>query len=109
TTLAPSAAIAGTSVYASRVEQSMGTINWRYNKPGDDLWDWNANFYGNRTEQGQVKTYNKRITTVGGSCPLGLPGNNISACIGDKRGYRIDTVGTDVYNTSRFNFDSWRN
>lgn len=109
TTAAPPALIAGSSVYDSRVEQSMGTINWRYNKPGDDLFDWNANFYGNRTEQGQVKSYNNRITTGGGICTLGNPGNNISGCVGDKRGYRLDTVGTDIYNTSRFNVENWRN
>jgi hemoglobin/transferrin/lactoferrin receptor protein len=109
TTAAPAAAIAGTSTYDSTVDNYMGTINWRYNRPGDDLFDWNANFYGNRTENGQVKTYNNRITTGGGICTLGSPGNNISGCIGDKRGYRLDTVGTDIYNTSRFNFDNWRN
>jgi hemoglobin/transferrin/lactoferrin receptor protein len=109
TTLAPAAAIAGSSVYESTVQNHMGTLNWRYSKPGDDLFDWNATFYGNRTENNQVKTYNNRITTGGGFCPIGTPGNNISGCVGDKRGYRIDTVGGDAYNTSRFGYADWRN
>lgn len=109
TTAAPLAAIAGTSVYDSTVSNYTGTLNWRYNKPGDDLFDWSATFYGNRTENGQVKTYNNRITTGGGICSLGAPGNNISGCVGDIRGYRLDTVGVDVNNTSRFGYGEWRN
>ncbi len=43
TTAAPLAAIAGSSTYDSTVQNWTGTVNWRYNKPGDDLFDWNAN------------------------------------------------------------------
>jgi hemoglobin/transferrin/lactoferrin receptor protein len=109
TTAAPAAAIAGSSVYDSTVRNYMGTLNWRYARPGDDLFDWNATFYGNRTENDQVKTYNNRITTGGGFCPIGTPGNNISGCIGDKRNYRLDTLGLDVNNTSRFAVGEWHN
>jgi hemoglobin/transferrin/lactoferrin receptor protein len=109
TTAAPAARIAGTSTYDSTVQNWTGTVNWRYNKPDDDLFDWNATFYGNRTENNQVKTYNNRVTTGGGVCPLSTPGNNISGCIGDKRGYRLDTIGGDAYNTSRFSLGDWRN
>ena len=109
TTAAPAAAIAGSSVYDSSVRNYLGTANWRYSKPDDDLFDWNVNFYGNRTENGQIKSYNNRITTGGGVCTLGAPGNNISGCIGDKRNYRIDTLGVDAHNTSRFTFGDWRN
>lgn len=109
TTSAAPAAIAGSSVYDSTVHNYTGTVNWRYARPGDDLFDWNATFYGNRTENDQVKTYNNRITTGGGVCSLGAPGNNISGCIGDKRGYRLDTLGFDVNNTSRFGLGDWQN
>ena len=37
------------------------------------------------------------------------PGNNISGCVGDSRGYRLDTIGGDVNNTSRFDVGDWRN
>ena len=108
TTAAPLAAIAGSSVYASDVKNYTGTLNWRYSKP-DDMWfDWNATLYGNRTENDQVKTYNNRITTGGGICSLGNPGNNISGCVGDRRGYVLDTLGVDVNNTSRFGYGDWR-
>ena len=74
------------------------------------MWfDWNATVYGNRTENDQVKTYNNRITTGGGICTLANPGNNISGCVGDRRGYLLDTVGIDVNNTTRFNVGDWRN
>ncbi len=109
TTAAPAAAIAGSSVYDSNAKNYTGTINWRYFKPDDDLFDWNATLYANRTENDQVKTYNNRITTGGGVCTLANPGNNISGCVGDARGYLLNTVGIDVNNTSRFAIGEWRN
>lgn len=109
TTAAPLAAIAGSSVYASDVKNYTGTLSWKYAKPDDMLFDWNVSLYGNHTDNDQVKTYNNRITTGGGVCTLANPGNNISGCVGDRRGYTLDTVGVDVNNTSRFNFGDWRN
>ncbi|MGQ0682232.1 TonB-dependent hemoglobin/transferrin/lactoferrin family receptor [Bradyrhizobium sp.] len=109
TTLNPPAAIAGSSVYASDAQNYTGTLTWKYSRPDDMLWDWNATVYGNRTDNDQIKTYNNRITSGGGVCSLGNPGNNISGCVGDRRGYVINTVGTDVNNTTRFNFGDWRN
>ena len=109
TTAAPLAAIAGSSVYASDARNYLGTLSWKYSKPGDNWFDWNATVYGNRVENDQVKTYNNRITTGGGICTLGNPGNNISGCVGDKRGYLLDTIGIDVNNTTRFNVGDFRN
>jgi hemoglobin/transferrin/lactoferrin receptor protein len=109
TTSAPSALIAGTSVYDSNAKNYTGTVNWRYSKPDDNLFDWNATLYANRTENDQVKSYNNRITTGGGVCTLANPGNNISGCVGDKRGYLLDTVGIDLNNTSKFAIGEWRN
>ena len=109
TTTAPAAAIAGTSVYASDAKSYLGTITYKYSKPDDNWFDWNATVYGNRVENDQVKTYNNRISTGGGVCPIGTPGNNISGCVGDRRGYVLDTLGFDVNNTTRFNVGDWRN
>jgi hemoglobin/transferrin/lactoferrin receptor protein len=109
TTLAPLAAIAGSSVYASDAKNYLGTITYKYSKPDDNWFDWNATVYGNRVENDQVKTYNNRITTGGGVCSLANPGNNISGCVGDRRGYVLDTLGVDVNNTTRFNVGDWRN
>ncbi|MEH2482676.1 hemoglobin/transferrin/lactoferrin receptor protein [Nitrobacteraceae bacterium AZCC 2146] len=113
TTAAPAAAIAGSSVYASTAKNYTGTVTWKYSRPDDMLFDWNATLYGNRTDNDQVKTYNNRITNGGGGgpavCPLTNPGNNISGCVGDRRGYLLDTIGVDVNNTSRFDYGNWRN
>lgn len=109
TAAAPLAAIAGSSVYASDAKNYLGTLTWKYSKPDDNWFDWNAAVYGNRVENDQVKTYNNRITTGGGICSLGSPGNNISGCVGDRRGYLLDTVGIDVNNTTRFNVGEFRN
>ena len=98
----------GSSVYASDAKNYMGTLTWKYSKP-DDMWfDWNATLYGNRTDNDQTKTYHYS-TTGAGYCGVGNTGNNISGCVGDKRGYVLDTLGIDVNNTTRFNVGDWRN
>ncbi len=109
TAAAPPALIAGTSVYASNVKNYTGTVNWRYSKPDDTVFDWNINLYGNRTENDQIKTYNNRLSTGAGFCPPGTFGNNISGCTGDRRGYELNTIGIDVNNTSRFGLLGWNN
>ncbi|MDP1583773.1 MAG: TonB-dependent hemoglobin/transferrin/lactoferrin family receptor [Bradyrhizobium sp.] len=107
-TAAQRALYQGSSVYASDTRNYTGTLTWKYSKP-DDMWfDWNATLYGNRTENDQTKTYH--YSTAGAAlCGAGSAGNNISGCVGDKRGYVLDTVGIDVNNTTRFNVGDWRN
>jgi len=98
----------GSSVYASDAKNYTGTVTWKYSKP-DDMWfDWNATVYGNRTDNDQTKTYHNS-TAGAGYCGVGNTGNNISGCVGDKRGYVLDTLGIDVNNTTRFNVGDWRN
>ncbi|HEY8332540.1 MAG TPA: TonB-dependent hemoglobin/transferrin/lactoferrin family receptor [Tardiphaga sp.] len=98
----------GSSVYASDARTYTGTLSWKYSKPDDMLFDWNMSLYGNRTDNDQTKTYH--YSTSGSAlCGTGNAGNNISGCVGDKRGYLLDTIGIDVNNTSRFNFGEWRN
>jgi hemoglobin/transferrin/lactoferrin receptor protein len=109
TTLPTPAAIAGSSVYASDAKNYTGTLTWKYSKPDDRWFDWSATVYGNRTDNDQIKTYNNRISTGGGVCSLANPGNNISGCVGDRRGYVLDTLGIDVNNTTRFNVGDIRN
>jgi hemoglobin/transferrin/lactoferrin receptor protein len=106
-TAAQRALFQGSSVYASDVKNYTGTITWKYSRPDDMLWDWNATVYGNRTDQDQIKTAHS-TTTPSAFCNGGF-GNNISGCVGDRRGYLLDTLGTDVNNTTRFNFGDWRN
>jgi hemoglobin/transferrin/lactoferrin receptor protein len=107
-TAAQRALFQGSSVYASDAKNYTGTVTWKYSRP-DDMWfDWNATLYGNRTDNDQVKTYHNS-TSGAAFCGPGSFGNNISGCVGDKRGYLLDTVGIDVNNTTRFNVGGWRN
>ena len=77
----------GSSVYDSDARNYTGTVTWKYSKPDDMLFDWNAKLYGNRTENDQTKTYHYS-TSGAGYCGAGNAGNNISGCVGDRRGYR---------------------
>jgi hemoglobin/transferrin/lactoferrin receptor protein len=98
----------GSSVYASDAKNYTGTISWKYSKPDDMLFDWNMSLYGNRTDNDQTKTYH--YSTAGAAlCGPGSAGNNISGCVGDPRGYVLDTIGFDANNTSRFDVGNWRN
>ncbi|MGE6132330.1 hypothetical protein, partial [Klebsiella pneumoniae] len=64
--------------------------------------------YGNRVDNDQTKTYH--YSTSGAAyCGAGNVGNNISGCVGDKRGYALNTYGIDANNTTRFNVGDWRN
>ena len=107
-TAAQRALFQGSSVYASDAKNYMGTLNWKYSKPDDNLWDWNLTLYGNRTDNDQVKTAHNSASGAA-FCGPGNVGNNISGCVGDRRGYVLDTLGIDVHNTTRFNVGDWRN
>ena len=106
-TAAQRALFQGSSVYASDAKNYTGTVTWKYSKPSDNLWDWNLSLYGNRTDNDQTKTAHLS-STPSTYCGGGF-GNNISGCVGDKRGYVLDTLGIDVNNTTRFNVGDWRN
>lgn len=107
-TAAQRALYQGSSVYASDAKNYTGTITWNYARPSDNLFDWHMSVYGNRTDNDQTKTYHYS-TSGAGYCGTGNVGNNISGCVGDKRGYVLDTVGIDANNTTRFNVGDWRN
>ncbi|QUS42536.1 TonB-dependent hemoglobin/transferrin/lactoferrin family receptor [Tardiphaga alba] len=113
TTSAP-AAIRGTSVYDTQVQSYTNTLNWKYSKPEDKILDFDVNLYWNRTDQSQTKTYANRIHTganppftVTPVCTLANPGDAITGCVGDTRGYLLDTYGIDIHNTSRFETGAW--
>ena len=97
----------GSSVYASDAKNYTGTITWNYALPSDNLFDWHMSVYGNRTDNDQTKTYHYG-TTPSAYCNGGF-GNNVSGCVGDKRGYVLNTYGIDANNTTRFNVGDWRN
>ena len=97
----------GSSVYASDAKNYSGTVTWNYSLPSDNLFDWHMSVYGNRTDNDQTKTYHYG-TTTSTYCNGGF-GNNVSGCVGDKRGYVLNTYGVDANNTTRFNVGDWRN
>lgn len=107
-TAAQRALYQGSSVYASDAKNYTGTLTWNYSLPSDNLFDSHVSVYGNRTDNDQTKTYH--YSTSGAAyCGAGNAGNNISGCVGDKRGYVLNTVGFDANNTTRFNVGDWRN
>ncbi len=110
-TAAQRALYQGSSVYASDAKNYTGTFTWNYSRPDDMLFDWHASVYANRTDNDQTKIYHYSAPTATSNayCGLNVGGNNISGCVGDPRGYVLDTVGVDVNNTSRFNAGDWRN
>jgi hemoglobin/transferrin/lactoferrin receptor protein len=88
----PAATDGGTSVYATDVMNYQTNARWKYYRPDDKLFNWDANIYWNRTENNQTKIAHNAASL----------GNPISGYIGDPRGYKLDTIGFDANNTSRF-------
>lgn len=99
----------GTSIYATDVTNITTAARWRYSRPDNQLIDWDANVYWNRTDSQQVKTaHTSSAATSTALCGAGVPGNAISGCIGDERSYTLDTVGFDANNTTRFDAFGFR-
>jgi hemoglobin/transferrin/lactoferrin receptor protein len=103
----PGAGNGGTSVYDTDVRNYQANARWKYYRPEDNLFNWDGNVYWNRTENDQTKIAHNSATSPVTSC-WPRAGNAISGCVGDPRGYNIDTIGFDVNNTSRFELNGWR-
>lgn len=97
----------GTSIYATDTKNYTTNIRWRYERPDDNIFNWDANVYWNRTDSNQLKIAHNS-TTPAAYCGGLVPGNNITGCVGDLRGFQTDTVGFDVNNTSRFQTGNWK-
>jgi hemoglobin/transferrin/lactoferrin receptor protein len=85
----------GSSIFGTNVKNNIVNARWRYGRPEDRLFSWDANVYWTETRQDQVKIAGAPSTSTG--------------AIGDTRNFHITTVGTDVHNTSRFDFGQFRN
>jgi hemoglobin/transferrin/lactoferrin receptor protein len=84
----PTATLVNTaSIFDTRVQNDVAAARWRYARPDDQLFDFDANVYWTRTVTDQQK--------ISGS------GNAATGFIGDKRRFGIDTNGFDINNTSR--------
>ncbi len=75
------------SIYDTRVQNDIATARWRYSRPDDRLFDFDANVYWTRTVTDQQKIAGTNSTITG--------------AVGDKRKFGIDTNGFDINNTSR--------
>lgn len=80
----------GSSNFATTARNHIANARWKYQRPDDKLFDWDANVYWTRTDQEQVKVSGASSSSTGK--------------IGDPRNFTIDTAGTDIRNTSRFAF-----
>ncbi len=81
--------------YNTDVTNRTATVSYNYSNPEDRLFDWRSSAYWNQVKQDQVK--------VAGTC------NTTTGCLGDPRQFKIDTLGFDVSNSSRFDIGSTKN
>ena len=88
------------SVYDTNVVNNILNARWRYNRPDDQVFNYDANVYWTTTKQEQLKIANGTPGSLG---------NPITGSVGDARSFSIDTKGFDVYNTSRFDVGPFRN
>lgn len=85
----------GSSIFNTKVQNNIVNARWKYGRPDDRIFNWDANVYWTETRQDQVKIEGAPSTSTG--------------AIGDKRNFHITTFGTDVHNTSRFDYGQFRN
>jgi hemoglobin/transferrin/lactoferrin receptor protein len=85
----------GSSNFATSVQNHIANARWKYYRPDDNLFNWDVNVYWTRTDQDQVKISGSSSSSTG--------------AIGDPRSFKIDTIGTDIHNTSRFAIGDFRN
>ena len=85
----------GESNFATTAQQHLVSGGWRYSRPDDKIFDFDANVYWTRTVNEQTKT-----------CCASDP---FTGVLGGQRSFSVDTTGFDVHNTSRFDFDIVRN
>jgi hemoglobin/transferrin/lactoferrin receptor protein len=92
----PPPAVQVSTIYDNKLHNQIANARWLYSRPEDRVFDFDANAYWTRTDNDQTK--------IDGLPPaFGGIGN-----IGDTQNFTINTVGTDVHNTSRFDFGSFR-
>lgn len=91
----------GGSPRATEVNNQQYSLGYTFSRPDSPLVDFSAKVYRNNTEVEQ-----RRLTAI--FIPPGTPGfpAGVNIPVGAKRTFNVDTVGTDVHNTSRFTFGS---
>lgn len=83
-----------TAIFDANVVTSIANVRWRYSRPEDRLFDIDFNAYFSQTDASFLK--------IAGTT------NASSGAIGDRRNFKVDTVGFDANNTSRFDTGAFR-
>jgi hemoglobin/transferrin/lactoferrin receptor protein len=83
------------SIFGTNAKQHIVTGGWRYARPDDKVFDFDANVYWTRTVNEQTKT-----------C---CTSSAITGALGSVRSFAVDTTGFDLHNTSRFDYGIVRN
>jgi hemoglobin/transferrin/lactoferrin receptor protein len=91
----------GDSQFDTRVQNDIANARWIYSRPDDRLFDFDGNVYWTKTATDQT------LSVIGAGGLLRPDGTN--AVVGDKRNFTINTYGTDIHNTSRFDLAGFRN
>ena len=85
----------GESNFGTIARQYIATGGWRYSRPDDRVFDFDANAYWTRTVNEQTKT-----------CCVSDP---FTGALGSTRSFAVNTTGFDLHNTSRFDWGITRN
>jgi hemoglobin/transferrin/lactoferrin receptor protein len=83
------------SQFGTLAQNQIVSGRWRYGRPEDRWFNFDNSVYYTRTQQEQVKIAGAPSTSTGR--------------IGDPRVFTLETVGTDLHNTTRFDFGPMRN
>lgn len=78
----------GDSIFATTAKSNTVSGKWRYSRPDDKLFDFDANVYWTETNNEQTK--------------ICCTSSAITGALGATRKFGIDTTGFDVNNTTRF-------
>ncbi len=87
------------SVYDARVRTDLLSARWKYSRPEDKWFDFEATAYFTRNNEDETKVLNGTPTSLG---------NAITGFVGDRRNFNIETTGFDIHNSTRFETGPFR-
>jgi hemoglobin/transferrin/lactoferrin receptor protein len=90
----------GGSPRATEVNNQQYSLGYTFSRPDTPLVDFSAKVYRNDTE---VEQRRKTAVFIPPGTP-GFPPGGVNIPIGATRTFNVETMGTDVHNTSRFNY-----
>jgi hemoglobin/transferrin/lactoferrin receptor protein len=91
----------------SNAKNSTATASWGYSKPEDRLFDFRHSVYWNRVDVSTVVTWLAPPVFAGPPPPL-IDYADFYGPVGNRAGYKVNTLGYDGHNTSRFDTGPFR-